>query len=75
MRTAPSSIDFSTLAMQTQQSGGVNSLSTLTIAASQNGRNAVILTAGGSGGLTTGTTQVLLTNNSTSGYLGLSAEL
>jgi hypothetical protein len=75
MRTAPASIDFSTLALQTQQTGIVNSLSTLTIASSQNGRNAVVLNAGGSGGLTVGQNQVLLTNNSTSGYVGLSAEL
>jgi hypothetical protein len=75
MRVAPTSVDFSTLALQTQQTGTVNALTTLTIATNQNGKNAVILNAGGSGGLTAGSPQVLLSNNSLSGYLGLSAEL
>ena len=75
MRIAPTSVDFSTLGLQTQATGAVNALTTLSMAVNQNGKNAVILNAGGSGGLTSGQPQVLLTNNSTSGYVGLSAEL
>jgi hypothetical protein len=75
MRVPAFSVDYSTLGMQTQSTGTVNSLTTVAIAASQSSLNSQILEISGSGGLVAGMTQVLLTNNSLSGFLGFSAEL
>ena len=73
MRTSPTAVEFSTLA--TFDGVNVYAVTGLTLPSNAAGPNAVVATA------TTGTTltnfrvYVLVTNNSTSGYLGLSAEL
>jgi hypothetical protein len=71
MRIAPSSIDYSTIAVWIPGSG-YNSVSSASIDnASTFGANAYVTTTS----LTLGQTYALTTNNSTSGYLGFSAEL
>jgi hypothetical protein len=75
MRTAPTSVDYSTLGLQDGVGSiiGVTSL-TLTSAAQQGHNNGMITTVAGAT-----TTQYrfyfLIANNSTSGYIGFSAEL
>ena len=74
MRTAPSSVDFSTLAI----SDGVNyllSVSALTISTNQNSPLMTALDITNATGATAYRTSYLRANSSTSGYLGFSAEL
>jgi hypothetical protein len=75
MRANASSIDFLNLALQLQSSGAIFAITGAAIAVNQNGKNALVVTASGAVGLTVDSTYLLLTNNSISGYLGISAEL
>jgi hypothetical protein len=74
MRTAPTSVDYSTIGLQ----DGVNSIVsvsslTLTGAAQQGNNNGAVSTA--ASGLTLYRFYYLIANNSTSAYIGFSAEL
>jgi len=73
MRTAPTSVDYSTLRLSDFGSG--NSVTSLTIDGNHNGRWSAIVTAGVASGLTAYRSYALQSNNSTSGYIGFSAEL
>jgi hypothetical protein len=75
MRANPANIEFSTLALQLQSAGSIFAITGATIAVNQNGRNALVVATSGAVGLTVGSTYLLLTNNSISGYLGISSEL
>ena len=72
LRTSPSSIDFSTLSLNTG-AGGEIAVTACTILYAGTNKPTVYATV--ASGLTVGTIYNLRTNNSTSGYLGLSAEL
>lgn len=73
MRVAPASVEFSTLNLTT---GGTNTAVTgLTILSSNSGNGIAVVYPTTSGGLTQYRPYGLTANNSTSGYLGLSAEL
>ena len=72
MRTAPTSIDYSTLGIS-EASGSVISVSSVTF--DQAGRYASDIYAAVSSGLTQYRVERLLANGSTSAYLGFSAEL
>ena len=72
MRVPPTSVDFSTVGGW--QGGGVSSISTLTLAGSQQGKDFTVVSVTLSG-LTTGSMWGLIANNSTSAYIGLNAEL
>ena len=73
LRTGASSVDYSTLIASVNASG-VTAVSSITI--NQTGKNMVDLTITCSGAsFTTGGLAYVQTNNSTSGYLALSAEL
>jgi hypothetical protein len=72
MRVSPTAIEFSTIG--TWQGGTIFSISALTIASNQSGKNAVAATA-----ITTSAVlnnpYLLISNNSTSGFVAFSAEL
>jgi hypothetical protein len=72
MRVAPTSIDFSTVALSLS-AFTVQAVTALTI--DQAGSVSSLLRATVASGLTTGNATVLIANNSTSAYVGLSAEL
>jgi hypothetical protein len=72
MRAEPNVIDFSTLSLTDQVSGFT--FSGLGFG-NQNGRNIAQLTVSGATGLTQYRSYFIVSNGSTSGYLGLSAEL
>ena len=72
MRTIPSSVDFSTLAI-TDRVAGTWAVTTLTLDFPS--QYATFLSVGAVSGLATRTFCNLVNNNSTSGYLGFSAEL
>jgi hypothetical protein len=73
MRVAPTSIDFSTLNLTT---GGTNTaVTSITFLASMNGNGIAVVYPVVASGLTVNRPYSLTTNNSTAGYLGLSAEL
>jgi hypothetical protein len=71
LRTNPSSVDFSTLALYDQVN--VTAVTNVTIANSNNRTTTVQATV--ASGLTIYRPYILLNNNNTAGYLGLSAEL
>ena len=73
MRVAPTSLDFSTLAVQDIGSGGFTAITGATTNAPGTTGSQVNLT--GASGLTQFRPYIVSTNNSTSGYLGFSAEL
>jgi hypothetical protein len=73
MRTVPSSIDFSTVCVLDFVGGAVSI--TPTRNTSSLGAKSIAITATAASGLTQYRPYFLATNNSTSGYLGLSAEL
>jgi hypothetical protein len=73
MRTAPTSVDYSTLRLSDFASG--NSVTSLTIDGNHNGRSSAVVNAGVASGLTAYRSYALQSNNSTSGYIGFSAEL
>jgi hypothetical protein len=72
MRVAPTSIDFSTVALSLS-AFTVQAVTALTI--DQAGSVSSLLRATVASGLTTGNATVLIANNSTSAYVGLNAEL
>lgn len=73
MRVAPTSVEFSTLNLST---GGTNTAVTgLTILSSNSGNGIAVVYPTVSSGLTQYRPYALTANNSTNGYLGLSAEL
>lgn len=73
MRVAPTSIDFSTLSL-TEYSGNV-AVTNLTLTGTAGGGNVIPVTATVASGLTQYRMYAIRTNNSTSGYIGFSAEL
>jgi hypothetical protein len=76
LRAAPSSLDFSTLAVQSYGGQAITAVSTLGFSNAVAGRNTIPLAITVSGTpLTAGVWYRIFTNNSTSGYLGFSAEL
>jgi hypothetical protein len=77
MRTVPSSIDYSTLMLQRDPSQAIYAVTALAnLNGTSSGKDTFGLKATiGSTNLTAGTPYFLSTNNSTSGYLGFSAEL
>jgi hypothetical protein len=74
MRVKPTSVDFSTLAAQQNSSGGLISVSTVILSDVYGSKTVGSINATLSG-MTTGQPVVLLANNSTSAFLGFSAEL
>lgn len=77
MRTIPSSIDWSTLALQRDPSQSIYSVTSLAnLNNNGSGRDVFGLDVTiGSASLSAGTAYILMTNGSTSAYLGFSAEL
>ena len=77
MRTVPSSIDYSTLALQRDPSQSIYAVTSLAnLNNNGSGRDVFGLDVTiGSASLTQGTSYILMTNGSTSAYLGFSAEL
>jgi len=73
MRIQPTTVDFSTLAVQPIGGGTITAITTVTSAAGT--QSATLLNLSGATGLTSGAAYRFITNNSTSGFLGLSAEL
>ena len=73
MRAIPSAIDFSTVGLADYVGGLITVTPTLT--ASSLGQKSIAITATAASGITAFRPYFLLTNNSLSGYLGLSAEL
>ena len=73
MRVAPTSIDFSTLALYNLGGGVITAATTITFAASAPTINALIVNV--ASGLTTQQPLFLITNNSSNGFLALNAEL
>ena len=74
MRVAPTSVDYSTIALQDYDGASVLSVTSLSLSGGI-GKNVAGVTADVASGLTTGRTCRLESNNSTSAYLGFSAEL
>jgi len=73
MRTIPSSLDYSTLNLTT---GGTNTtVTSATFLANQTHADFALVYVTVSGGLTTNRPYILTANNSSSSYLGISAEL
>jgi hypothetical protein len=76
LRTGPSAVDFSTLAIQSYGGQTITAVATLGFSNGAAGKNTIPLAIGVSGTpLTAGVWYRIFTNNSTSGYLGFSAEL
>ena len=73
MRVTPTSIDYATLCVQPDPYGGVIAVTSVTNASA--GGDLLAVTATVASGLTAFQSNRLETNNSTSGYLGFSAEL
>jgi hypothetical protein len=73
MRVEPTSIDYATLAVTDWVT--TTALTTLTIDSASSSRNAVLLYTGGATGLTQYRPYVIVSNGSTNGYVGISAEL
>jgi hypothetical protein len=71
MRTKPTAIDFSTIAAF--DGGATNGISAVTFASYESPQGAALNCA--TTGLTTFRTYTILSNNSTSGFIGISAEL
>jgi hypothetical protein len=73
LRINPTSVDFSAIALQPISGGGITAITSVAVL-SGNSSN-IAIACGVASGLTAGTSYRLLTNNSTSGFLGVSAEL
>jgi hypothetical protein len=73
MRIQPTTVDFSTLAVQPIGGGTITAVTAVTSSAGTQSATFLVLTV--ASGLTSGSAYRFVTNNSTSGYLGLSAEL
>jgi hypothetical protein len=74
MRVAPTSVDFSNLALEIVGVAAY-AATTCTISGSENGTHQTVLNVGGASGLTQFRPYSLHANNTTSSFLGLSAEL
>jgi hypothetical protein len=75
MRVTPTSVDFSTLISQEAPGGTLRAVTSVGIGSSTSGRNTATLTMTVASGLTTNRVIRVLGNNSTSAYIGVSAEL
>lgn len=75
LRTYPTAIEYSTLALQESHNGAVTSVSALTLDNLTEGTRALCFTATVASGLTQHRTSRIVANNSTSAYIGFSAEL
>jgi hypothetical protein len=73
MRIEPTAIDYSTLALTDYVTN--SAITTLTIDSAGSSRNATTVSTGGTTGLTQYRPYWIVSNGSTNGYLGLSAEL
>jgi hypothetical protein len=73
MRTAPTSVEYSTLRLSDYGSG--MAVTSLSLDSNHNGRWAAVVNAGVASGLTAYRSYSLQSNNSQSGYIGFSAEL
>ena len=74
MRTAPASLDYANLQADDFISGSIN-FTTLALTGSFGGNNMQLITASGLSGLTATRPYALVSNGTTNGYLGFSAEL
>jgi hypothetical protein len=74
MRVPPTTVDYSTLSISLFGAAAV-AITNLTLPANLNGKSATIILVEGVGFPAANTVQFMTTNNSTSGYLGFSAEL
>jgi hypothetical protein len=75
MRTSPSAVEFTTLALQESNSGAVTAVTALTVDSSTQSTKGICLNATVASGLTQHRTSRIEANNSTSAYIGFSAEL
>ncbi len=76
MRVAPTALDFSTIGSLTNYSGSATSITAATFNNVSTSRNTVTIACTSSGTpFTANSPYYLVTNNSTSGYIGFSAEL
>jgi hypothetical protein len=75
MRVNPTSLEFSSLAVQSYGSQPVIPVTAVTITTVLSGKSIVGLTMNTASGMTAGVHYRVFTNNTTSGFLGLSAEL
>jgi hypothetical protein len=76
MRVAPTALDFSTIGSLTNYSGSATSITAATFNNVSASRNAVTVACTSSGTPFTGNSPYyLVANNSTSGFIGFSAEL
>ncbi len=73
MRVAPTSVDFSTLALS-DSGAGIRAVTALTMSQGGGGNNLLTVTIGTTS-LTAGNASVLTANNSTSAFIGFNAEL
>jgi hypothetical protein len=74
MRVIPTSIDYSGVAVGVP-GASIAAITNLTLGTTESALNTIYLNATVASGLTSGTTYVLQNNNSTSAYVGASAEL
>jgi hypothetical protein len=75
MRAVASSVDYSTLGVQQNGGAGVTAVTSVSINTNYTSRNSCTLYSNVAAGLVATTTYTLQGNNSTSSYLGFSAEL
>ena len=75
MRTSPSAVEFSTLALQESNIGSVLAVTGLTVDGSTQSTRGICINVGVASGLTQHRTSRVEANNSTSAYIGFSAEL
>jgi hypothetical protein len=73
MRTAPTAVDFSTLAVY--EGSTVTAVTSISLIGNFQGQDTFALATSGATGLTTYRPYFLISNNSTSGFIGFSAEL
>jgi hypothetical protein len=74
MRVTPTSVDYSTLGISVI-GVSTNAVTSLTFGSNANNSLRAVLTTGVASGLTSGNFYSLTSNNSTTAYLGFSAEL
>ena len=75
MRVVPTSIEYSNLGMQENWAGGIGPITALIVETNTTNLSQIWLAATSSSAFTSGKVLRLLGNNSTSAYLGMSAEL
>lgn len=74
-RVAATSVEYSTIGLQTYSGTGLIAITAATMSAATNNKNVAQVDLSVASGLTTGTHYRALANNSTSAYIGFSAEL